>query len=44
MKINNDYPVRSDRTNKMSPLSDVVLYEDNTETRDNVFPPTTRSE
>lgn len=38
MKINNDYPVRSDRTNKMSPLSDVVLYEDNTETRDNVFP------
>lgn len=34
----NDYPVRSDRTNKMSPLSDVVLYEDNTETRDNVFP------
>ena len=22
----------------MSPLSDVVLYEDNTETRDNVFP------
>ena len=38
MKINNDYPVRSDRTNKMSPLSDVVLYEDNTEKRDNVFP------
>lgn len=38
MKVNHDYPVRSDRTNKMSPLSDVILYEDNTEKQRGVFP------
>lgn len=38
MKINNDYPVRSDKLNKMSPASDVALFEDDSETRNNVFP------
>lgn len=38
MKINNDYPVRSDKLNKMSPASNVALFEDDSQTRNNVFP------
>lgn len=38
MKINHDYPVRSDKFNKMAPESSVALYEDNTEKRQGVFP------
>ena len=38
MKINHDYPVRSDKTNKMSSESNIALYEDNTEKREDVFP------
>ena len=38
MKINHDYPVRSDKTHKMSPESNIALYEDNTEKREDVFP------
>ena len=39
MKINHYYSVRSDRNqNQMSPLSDVALFENNTEKRDGVFP------
>ncbi len=38
MKINHDYPVRSDKTNKMSPESSIALYEDHTEKREDVFP------
>lgn len=41
MKINGDYPVRSDaKVNKMNPLSDIALFEGNQTKDPNVFPQT----
>ena len=40
MKVNQYYSVRSNEThNQMSPLSDIVLFEDNTDRDDKFFPP-----
>lgn len=39
MKINHYYSVRSDKNhNEMDPLSDIALFEENTETARNLFP------
>lgn len=38
MKINNDYPVRSDATNHMDPKSDIALFEETTNKQQGVFP------
>ena len=38
MKVNHYYSCRSDRSNEMSPLSDVLLFEDQAEEDKTVFP------